>query len=98
LCDSTPGCGGCGQPLCEQWCAGFDSDGDGIADASDNCPAVFNPDQADGDMDGVGNVCDNCPTKCNVWQKDADSDGVGDVCDTTPGCGGCGQPACEQQC
>ena len=98
LCDSTPGCGGCGQPLCEQWCAGFDSDGDGIADASDNCPAVPNADQADGDMDGVGNVCDNCPTKCNVWQKDADSDGVGDVCDTTPGCGGCGQPACEQQC
>jgi hypothetical protein len=25
-------------------------------------------------------------------------DGIGDVCDPTPGCGGCGQPACEQQC
>jgi len=37
-------------------------------------------------------------TKCNSQQKDADSDGVGDVCDPSPNCGGCGQPACEQQC
>ena len=46
--------------------------------------------------DGCGDVCDNCPTKCNVNQLDAD--GIGDVCDTTPGCGGCGQAQCENQC
>ncbi len=28
-----------------QECTGGDSDGDGICDATDNCPAVFNPDQ-----------------------------------------------------
>ena len=35
-----------------------DFDGDGIVNAQDNCPTVFNPDQADSDGDGVGNVCD----------------------------------------
>ena len=54
--------------------------------------------QEDADEDGIGDVCDNCPTKCNVRQLDADGDGKGDVCDTTPGCGGCGQTQCEQEC
>lgn len=36
-----------------------DTDGDGIPDLSDNCPAVPNTDQADGDGDGVGNACDD---------------------------------------
>jgi MYXO-CTERM domain-containing protein len=36
-----------------------DSDGDGLGDASDNCPDVPNPDQADGDGDGLGDVCDD---------------------------------------
>lgn len=35
-----------------------DTDGDGVADASDNCPSVSNADQADADGDGVGNACD----------------------------------------
>ena len=35
-----------------------DSDGDGIADANDNCPFVFNPDQADFDLDRIGDTCD----------------------------------------
>ncbi len=37
----------------------FDADGDGIADAADNCPLTFNPDQADFDLDGIGDVCDD---------------------------------------
>ena len=54
--------------------------------------------QKDSDADGVPDFRDNCPTVCNVHQLDADGDGKGDVCDTTPGCGGCGQPQCEQVC
>ena len=38
-----------------------DADGDGRPDASDNCPAVPNSDQADGDADGVGNACEQLP-------------------------------------
>ncbi len=35
----------------------LDSDGDLFVDAVDNCPLVFNPDQADTDGDGVGDAC-----------------------------------------
>ena len=38
-----------------------DTDGDGVPDAVDNCPAVPNPGQEDADGDGVGDVCDSCP-------------------------------------
>ncbi len=45
-----------------------DSDGDGIPDAQDNCPNVFNParpmdngKQPDADGDGMGDPCDPCP-------------------------------------
>jgi hypothetical protein len=45
-----------------------DSDGDGIADAADNCPNTFNPNQEDADGDGIGDVCD----------ADDDNDGIPD--------------------
>ncbi len=35
-----------------------DSDSDGVADELDNCPDVFNPDQADSDGNGAGDACD----------------------------------------
>jgi hypothetical protein len=34
-----------------------DGDGDGVADAFDNCPAIENPDQRDGDLNGIGDAC-----------------------------------------
>lgn len=37
-----------------------DTDGDGINDGCDNCPASANPDQADIDGDGIGDICDDC--------------------------------------
>ncbi len=50
-----------------------DADGDGIADAADNCPKVFNPirpmdggNQPDSDGDGVGDPCDVCPLEANA--------------------------------
>jgi len=58
-----------------------DTDGDGVPDAIDNCPAVYNPEQTDSDSDGIGDACDNCPARVNPGQEDADHDGVGDACD-----------------
>jgi hypothetical protein len=36
-----------------------DADGDGIPDASDNCPSVANPGQKDLNGEGIGDVCDS---------------------------------------
>jgi cysteine-rich repeat protein len=72
----------------------LDADGDGIADANDNCPSIFNPvrpmdggEQPDLDGDGVGDACDACPldantTDCAVY--DPNDGGAGaTVVDTT---------------
>lgn len=48
-----------------------DTDEDGIRDSEDNCPSVYNPDQADSDDDEVGNACDNCPDVHNPDQDDS---------------------------
>jgi hypothetical protein len=92
--------------------SGGDSDIDGICDDVDSCPYTYNPAQTDWNNDGLGDSCDekihdkdgdgvdnridNCIKVINFYQLDADGDGVGDVCDDTPGCGGCGQPVCEE--
>lgn len=54
-----------------------DSDGDGVPDVSDNCPAVANPDQADRDGDDAGDACDECADDPNKIE---------------PGLCGCGTP------
>lgn len=38
-----------------------DADADGVADGTDNCPVVANPDQADADEDATGDACDPTP-------------------------------------
>jgi hypothetical protein len=66
---------------------GADRDVDGILDASDNCPDVYNPGQRDDDRDGVGNKCDtgsNPPT-------DTDNDTVPDSSDNCPNVANSGQ-------
>jgi hypothetical protein len=44
-------------PTCNGLTLDSDSDGDGVADAVDNCPLVANANQLDWDNDGIGNVC-----------------------------------------
>ena len=46
-----------------------DTDGDGITDASDNCPTVSNADQLDTDGDGLGNACDT-PDPTTIYNFD----------------------------
>ena len=91
-----------------------DTDYDGIGDVCDPTPGCASPPNCggcgtpqccevecslpDADSDGTPDCADNCPAICNIEQLDADKDGIGDVCDTSPGCGGCGQPQCEQSC
>lgn len=53
-----------------------DADGDGLADAYDNCPATWNRRQDDADGDGVGDACD-----CGAPPADADHDGDVDLTD-----------------
>jgi hypothetical protein len=60
-----------------------DSDGDGIADAQDNCAYDPNPREScvtSGDCSGPGNVC-NTGTHTCALQDDFDGDLIGDVCD-----------------
>ncbi len=61
-----------------------DTDGDGVADGSDNCPTVANADQHDKDGDGRGDACDLCPHIAETTDTDTDGDGVGDACDPRP--------------
>ena len=58
-------------PCCE------DIDADGVPDMADNCPEIYNPDQADFDADCVGDVCQTC---C-VLRADVNHSGGVDISD-----------------
>ena len=60
------------------------------------CPDLCETSGGDSDIDAVCDNVDNCIDTCNSNQLDADTDSIGDVCDNNPGCGSCGQPACEE--
>jgi hypothetical protein len=61
-----------------------DTDGDGMVDEADGCPALADPAQRDGDGDGAGDACDVCVALADPAQQDRDGDGVGDACDVCP--------------
>ena len=52
-----------------------DPDGDGIPNATDNCPSVKNPTQADCDGNGVGDAC----------ELDCNHNSIADVCEILSG-------------
>jgi hypothetical protein len=52
------------------WRLESDTDGDGIRDATDNCPTTPNQDQRDDDQDGIGNACD--PVDTSLGDRDVD--------------------------
>jgi hypothetical protein len=70
-----------------------DSDADGIADSSDNCPSVANgpnlgtcvpgSDKAGSTCQSDADCANGCSSngKCSKNQEDTDADGIGDVCD-----------------
>jgi cysteine-rich repeat protein len=70
-----------------------DSDGDGIADAIDDCPLVANPLQIDDDGDGIGDSCDLqiCGDGVQSYAEQCDdgnlaaSDGCSPACELEPG-------------
>jgi hypothetical protein len=64
-----------------------DADGDGVADAGDNCPTVSNLDQRDGDGDGKGDACECLGVTCTAQ----DQCHLAGACD--PATGACTNPA-----
>jgi hypothetical protein len=57
----------------DEGAAGVDSDGDGVHNACDNCPAVANPDQGDSNHDLVGDICDLNDGIIMVTMQDQDT-------------------------
>jgi hypothetical protein len=55
--DDCPGGSTCEPSRITALAAIRDVDGDGIPDEDDNCPDLYNADQADQDDDGAGDVC-----------------------------------------
>jgi len=68
--------------------ASDDSDGDGLMDSQDVCPAdaanacqVSANNTDDSDADGIADAFDNCIDVANADQLDTDGNGIGDMCE-----------------
>jgi len=73
---NEPGCGlGAEEVPPDPLDPSSDPDGDTIPNAEDNCPTVFNSDQANTDGDALGDACDPTPN------GDDDGDGVDNLAD-----------------
>src|SRR4051794_23888563 len=97
--EKNPNCGNRNVPR-HASTDGRDSDGDGIANAADNCPGVYNPNQVDSDGDGHGDSCDHAldaggkhgDGTCDAPKElcgtpsysDHDGDGTDDATEDTP--------------
>jgi Thrombospondin type 3 repeat len=85
-----------------------DADGDGVANAADNCMTDANGDQADLDKDGTGDVCDNdkdgdgisntdeAARGTDAAKADSDGDGKADNADVCPAKAGSGDDGCPR--
>ncbi len=71
-----------------------DSDGDGVPDAEDNCPAIPNPDQLDSNFDGIGNACQETTALDTTGFLQANRDGSSTAEATDPASG---EPPLEEQ-
>ena len=65
---------------------GYDADNDGIYDYLDNCPSIFNPDQADDDSDGIGNACDTVGCTPGTPCNDGNPNTTNDLIDVNCNC------------
>ncbi len=74
----------------------LDADHDGVPDAVDNCPTVFNPDQTDTNLDGIGDACET-PSVQHTTSAflQAVTDGTTAVDPTPPTVGGDPTPSDE---
>jgi hypothetical protein len=69
-CEATPSAGGVLETGDIIVVPGVDIDGDGVPDASDNCPLVADADQKDVDHDGAGDACDSTDDRTAAQQLD----------------------------
>ncbi|MBL8881015.1 MAG: hypothetical protein JNG88_18015, partial [Phycisphaerales bacterium] len=72
-----------------------DQDFDGVPDGSDNCPTIFNPDQADCDADGMGDTC----AIASGADADCNGNAIPDGCESFADCNANNVPdECETDC